>query len=408
MSCPEQPAPEASYRTLIFALAFPPAAVGPALYAHRLARGFAEKGSAVLVLAPQAGAGGVDFDRGQPYRTVRMPAPSLVPLRYLQARRWLRRALREFRPDSLWTTNGMTTRVVGLLGARERAGVPVVSCMRGSDLVTRLPGAGLWARLESLPQRRCYNNSAAIAAASAYIRQIAIHKGIDGDRIFINPSGFDFGQLDGYRYNPGRLLARYAFLRDRKVTLTVARLVAQKRIDVTIRAVARLVGQIPDLCHVVVGDGPQRRELGLLVDELGLANHVFLVGPVPPMTTELYDLYSAAQTFVMTSVREGMANVFMEAGAFELPSIGVADGSTPEIVRDGETGLLARPDDADDIAAKLGQVLLDRDLARRLGAGAREWIGERFTAQAMVDRSFRVLQDVVLSTTPPVGTGGAA
>ena len=399
---------ERSYRVLIFAMAFPPAAVGTATYAHRLARGFAEKGSEVLVLAPEAGGGGcAAFDRQQPYRTARIPFDGFVPLRYLAVPQWLCRTLREFRPDSLWTTNGVATRVAGLVGELDGKGLPVVSCMRGTDIVSRLPGKGLWARLESIPQRRCYNNSTAVAAASEYLKQVAVSKGIDGDKIFINPSGFDFGQLEGYQYDPDRLLKKHPFLAGRKVVLTVARLTAQKRVDLMVRAVAQLATRVPDLCYVVVGDGPQRLRLRRLVAELGVGDRVFLVGAVPPMSAELYDFYSRAQVFAMTSVGEGMANVFMEAGAFELPSLGVADGSMAEIVRDGETGLLAGVDDVDDIAAKLEQLLLDVEWAGSMGRQARQWIAARFNTEAMAERSYRVLQAVVEGTWPDNRAAGA-
>ncbi len=388
-------------RVLIFAMAFPPEAVGSGTYAHRLARGFAGKGCEVLVLAPQDQQGRcVDFDSEQPYRTVRIPEAGSVLRRYLEVRRWVRRVLVEFRPDSLWTTNGMATRVAGLVRELDGTGVPVVSCMRGSDIVNRLPGKGLGARLESVFQRRCYRHSTAIAAASQYLKGVAVSKGVDGEKIFINPSAFDFRQLDGYQYDPGRLLDRFPALEGRKVVLTVARLVEQKRVHLLVRAVAQLVERVPELYFVVVGDGPDQERLGQWVEELGIAGHVLLAGQVRPMSVELYDFYCCAHVFAMAGVREGMPNVFMEAGAFGLPSVGVADGGTPEIVRDGETGLLAAPDDVEGMADRMGQLLLNGERAEEMGERAREWIEERFGAEVMVERSYRVLQAVVGGTFP--------
>ena len=112
------------------------------------------------------------------------------------------------------------------------------------------------------------------------------------------------------------------------------------------------------------------------------------------MSEELYDLYSSARIFLMPSVREGMANVFMEAGAFELPSIGADHSSTPEIIVDGETGVLAVPDDVGDTAARLLDLLADPERCRRMGTRARKRIEERFSAEAVAERSYRVLQAV--------------
>jgi glycosyltransferase involved in cell wall biosynthesis len=384
-------------RVMIFAMAFPPSAVGTGIYAQRLARGLAEKGIELLVLAPGDGEECTSFDRGQPYRTVRMPATGFVPYRYLLARKWLRRMLREFRPEVLWTTNGMATRVVGLLGDLPDLETAVISCVRGSDIVTRLPGWGLWKRLESVPQRRCYKHSAAIAAASEYMKKVAIAKGVNGEKIFVGPPAFDFGLLENYRFDPERLWKRYPFVRERPVVLTVGRLSEQKQVELAVRAVARVVERLPDLCHVVVGDGPQRGELRKLVGELGLEENVFLVGRVPPMSAELFDLFRWARVFLLPSVREGLGNVFLEAGAFGLPCVGVNDGGVPEVVQDGETGLLAAPGDIADIGDKVAQLVEDAELARRMGGRAREWIEERFGVEVMVERSLRALNEVMES-----------
>ena len=87
-----------------------------------------------------------------------------------------------------------------------------------------------------------------------------------------------------------------------------------------------------------------------------------------------------------------MANVYMEAGAFGLPSIGADHSSTPEIIADGETGVLAVPDDVGDTAAKLLDLLADPERCRRMGTRARKRIEERFSAEALAERSYRVLQ----------------
>jgi glycosyltransferase involved in cell wall biosynthesis len=383
-------------RVLIFAMAFLPEAVGSGTYAFRLARGFAERGCRVRVLAPQdAGGRWQGFDAGQPFETVRFAAPRQVLAQYLTARRWLRRSLAEFAPDTLWTTNGMATRVAGWTPELDYRALSLVSCMRGSDITTRLPGRGLWARLESIVQRRCYARSEAIAAASEYLKRVAVAKGVDGERIFVNPSAFDFTLLDGYTYNAARVTAAYPRLADRQLVLCVARLSRQKRVHVVLEALAMLAERVPRALLVLAGDGPQRAALERRAQALGIAERVVFAGPQAPLSTPLFDLYSRAQVFVMAGVREGMPNVFMEAGAFGAPSVGVDDGGVPEVIQDGRTGLLAAPDDASDLAAKLERLLGDCELARRLGAQAREWIHQAFSGAALEERSFRVLTDVL-------------
>ena len=90
-----------------------------------------------------------------------------------------------------------------------------------------------------------------------------------------------------------------------------------------------------------------------------------------------------------------MPNVFMEAGAFRLPSLGVDSGGTPEIVRHGETGLLAVADDEHDVAEKLKRLLADEPLRREMGNRAHQWIGQQFSLDVLGQRSFEILEQVL-------------
>ena len=374
-------------KVLLLALAFPPQAVGSGTYAHRLALGLQGKGAEVLVLAPADPAGrDAGFDRAQPYATRRLRLRGPAPWRYWQARRALRRGLRDFAPDSLWTTNGMATRVAGSLPGRELAAAALVSCMRGSDIVG-LSAASPGGRA----QLRCYRRSRAIAAASAFLKGVAVAKGVEGGRIFVNPSGFDFSQTEDYRFDAGRLARAFPALGGRPYILGVARLTRQKRVGLTVEAFARLADRHPDLCYAVAGDGPQEEELSRQVEAAGLRGRVLLLGRVEPMSTELFDLYGGARAFVMAGVGEGLPNVFIEASAFGLPCVGVRDGGTPEIVVDGENGLLAGVDDAASLASCIERLAGDGDGAGEMGRRARVLARERFSAEALAERSYEVL-----------------
>lgn len=379
---------------MIFAMAFPPEAVGSGVYAFRLARGLAERGCRVQVVAPQDRAGRWALvDSAQSFGTVRVPAARTVPERYWTARRWLRHVVADFRPHVLWATNGMATRVAGWTRELDGRNPRIISSIRGSDITTRLPGSGPWARLESVYQRRCYARSAAISTASEYLRQVAVAKGVDGSRIFVNPPAFDFTRLSDYTFDPARLERAIPGLRDRKVVLTVARLVKQKRVDVVVEAMAHVQSRVPEALLVIVGGGPQRAALERRARTL--PDHVRFAGPVEPMSTTLYDLYSAARVFVMAGVREGMGNVFLEAGALGTPSVGVNDGGVPEVIQHERTGMLAEPDDPVDLAGKLEQMLTDDELARAMGSQAHAWIKAKFSTGVMMERSYAVLRRVL-------------
>lgn len=223
---------------------------------------------------------------------------------------------------------------------------------------------------------------------------MAVAQGIEANKIFIHPPAFDLARRSAYRFDSARLYAQYPQLRDCQVVLSVARLVAQKRVDKALAASARLHEEFPRLVHVIVGDGPQRGALERLAREMGLGEQVLFTGALPNLSEPLFDLYSAAQIFVLPGVREGMGNVYLEAGAFALPCLGVADGGVPEIISDGETGLLAQVDDVEDLGTKLRALLKDEARAHQMGERAKARVDREFSTGVLARRAQAVLQEV--------------
>jgi glycosyltransferase involved in cell wall biosynthesis len=114
----------------------------------------------------------------------------------------------------------------------------------------------------------------------------------------------------------------------------------------------------------IVGDGPERAAL----EAAAATAQVELLGERGDVPEQL----AASDVFVLSSRSEGMPMSILEAMAAGLPVVASAVGGIPEIVRDGETGLLVPPGDADALAAALGRLLDDDGLRRRLGAAGRE------------------------------------
>jgi len=379
-------------RVLLFGTEFPPSAAGTAAYTRCLALALHGQGVDVAVLTQAPAGDAVVDDADLPVPVARIPYTRNVARRYARCLGALRGHLERFQPDCLWTTNGMATRVAGLMG---RLSCVLITCARGSDIRTRLPARTPWRRVEGLLQRRAYRRSAGIAAACRDLSAYAAAQGVDGQRLFVSHSAFDFARLDGLAH---RL---EGVRRQASTLLTVARLTRQKRVDVLLRAVALAAGHIPDLRLVVVGDGPERPGLEALARDLQIGDRVRFVGALPPFSVELCTEYKRATAFILTSVDEGLANVFIEAGAFGLPSLGSDSGGTPEIVSDGVTGWLVRPDDPQDTAARIVALMKDRDTRRRLGTAARAWVEEEFGLQTLGERSLSVIRAVVAGDPVP-------
>jgi phosphatidylinositol alpha-1,6-mannosyltransferase len=146
-----------------------------------------------------------------------------------------------------------------------------------------------------------------------------------------------------------------------------------------IRSLPLIQRRVPDAALLIVGDGPQRSSLEALAASLGIALDVVFAGAHP--WTELPPYFAAGDIFCMpTRTRkgglevEGLGIVYLEASATGLPVVAGDSGGAPDTVRDGETGYVVDGRSAEAIAARVSELLLDRELATRMGAAGRAWV----------------------------------
>jgi glycosyltransferase involved in cell wall biosynthesis len=136
---------------------------------------------------------------------------------------------------------------------------------------------------------------------------------------------------------------------------------------------------------VLAGEGPHRANLEARAARLGIADRVSFLGAVPH--TDLPALHAASDLFVMPSTdHETFCLAACEAMSCARPVVASRTGGLVEVVRDGESGLLATPGDPADLAAKIGALLSDAALRARMGAAGREWTLEMFTWEKVIAR----------------------
>jgi glycosyltransferase involved in cell wall biosynthesis len=163
---------------------------------------------------------------------------------------------------------------------------------------------------------------------------------------------------------------------DTRVLLAIARLTGQKGIDVAIRALATLPD---DTVLVVLGEGPERPALLRLARELGVESRVFLLGRVPDVAAWL----GRATLLVHPARWEGFGLGVLEAMLAGLPVVATNVSALPELVVDGETGVLVPPDDVGALAGGL-----ELALARpELGAAGLARAYAEFSVARMADRT---------------------
>ena len=184
--------------------------------------------------------------------------------------------------------------------------------------------------------------------------------------------------------------AAFPVARAQRIVLAVGRLHPQKGFDLLLRAFATLAATYPEWDLHILGEGLERGRLETLAKDLDIAGRVHLPGVVSPIN----EYYRAAGVFVLPSRFEGFPNALAEAMAHGLPVLAAdCPGAVRDLVQDGANGLLARPQDALDLADKLGLLLGSADLRQRLGQKALDVCG-RFDEDRILDLWEQLFQDL--------------
>jgi glycosyltransferase involved in cell wall biosynthesis len=148
------------------------------------------------------------------------------------------------------------------------------------------------------------------------------------------------------------------------------RLSAEKAFDVLIRAVADLVNRGTDIGLMIAGDGPLKDSLVSLSKHLGMEHRIKFAGFV----SDLRPLYEAMDVFALSSLREGLPNVLLEAMALEVPIVATRVAGIPRLIAHGENGLLVDPSAQHALADAIAQIVNQDDLRARLSVAGRRTV----------------------------------
>jgi glycosyltransferase involved in cell wall biosynthesis len=178
---------------------------------------------------------------------------------------------------------------------------------------------------------------------------------------------------------PGR-----APLSDPPTVAFAGRLVAEKGLDVLVKAFARVVAELPQARLIVAGDGPERAHLRALAERAGLEASVSWLGQVSRATME-ERLCGAWVQAVPSRWEEPFGMVAAEAMMRGTAVVATGTGGLCEIVEDGRTGLLVPPGDVSALARSITQVLRNREQAEAMGRAGRRVALARFGEPQYVD-----------------------
>ncbi|MFB3908292.1 MAG: glycosyltransferase [Candidatus Eisenbacteria bacterium] len=163
--------------------------------------------------------------------------------------------------------------------------------------------------------------------------------------------------------------------------LGVGRLSPEKGFADLIRVEDLLRRDGVDSFLAILGEGRERGGLERQIEALGLRDRVAL----PGFDRDVFSVIAAADVFVLASYTEGLPNVLLEAAAAQRACVATAVGGSPDIIRDGQTGLLVPPGRPAMIAERVSLLLKDDGLRERLGRTARDHVTRNFSFEAQTE-----------------------
>lgn len=346
---------------------FPPSIGGIQTYSYEIARRIHSRCEDFLVVAP-AIKGHKSFDADLSFDVMRIKTPE----------HWLGliaipRLLPEFKNRKIDTTfhAQWQTIPIGNMSRKFCFTDHIFCSVHARELIFN-PYFGYAGSIFSRVRQKLLESVTHFFPVSQYSEDLLLQLGIAAERCSVVMNG-----TDPNRFFPKPVddLKLRLGLSQKKILLTITRLVSRKGIDTVLKALKILGDDFRDLHYVIVGEGDHRSELLRLTEELDLGNRTTFTGRIDPDL--LNDYYNLADIFVMPTKTvppdiEGFGIVFLEAGSCGKPVIGSTSGGISSAVIHNETGLLVNENDPDELALAIKKILSNPDMASRMGKKGRD------------------------------------
>lgn len=171
----------------------------------------------------------------------------------------------------------------------------------------------------------------------------------------------------------------------------VARLSREKGHNILLEAFSIVLKEVSNARLVLVGDGPLRKNLEDKAKELGIINKINFLG----FRHDINELLKIFDVFVLPSITEGISLALLEAMSAGLPIVATNVGGNPEIVIDGQTGLLVPPNDPYSMSKAILKVMDDKNFAKQMGLAGKALAQKQFSIEAMVSQYEQLYQNIL-------------
>lgn len=318
-----------------------------------------------------------------------------IPKGIKNLRTWLLANKPDLIHSHLWAAN-----IIGRIAGR-LTGTPVISSIHNPDHEEQAWADGADVSLmkrrivRGLDRWTAKAGNDRLIAVSNYVKQSAtrhLRVPLDSIDLVYNPIDID-SLTDAPATSRAELLRSCGLPADSIILLNVARLSPQKGLVYALRALPAIRKRFPSAHLVSVGattDPRWTEQLEREATELGVKDHFHVMGARRDVT----DFLRACDVFIFPSLYEGLGIALIEAMAAGCACVASSAGPIPEVISDGEDGILVPPADSDAIAAAVCRLLEDESERLRLGTAASKTAFSRFQPQQSADALTRIYESV--------------
>lgn len=372
---------------------------GMSMHVLTLAAGLKRHGHEVEVLSMCPGPLSVEFEKADIPLSV---VPHLEqragrnPLLMAKVIKNVRRYIREREPDIVHTHGPRAHFFAGIAAGDPGSGRLVASAHGSYTQFTvgqtgELNGAQrqlkkvIYGGIDRMTARKAERM---IAVSDATRNDLVSGLGISDSKVTVVRNGIEEVMVDEAEKTAIR--EEFRFGEDDRVVACVGRIAYHKGSAVLADAMKIVCAQTPRARFLVVGEGPMENELRQMAGQDGLAGRVHVTG----RRVDAIAIIATADVLVMPSFSEGLPITLLEAAMSGTAMVATDIGGMPEVVRDGETGLVCQPGDPEGLASSIIRLVEDDTLRRNMGAEARALWEKEFTEEVMVRRMETVYRDV--------------
>jgi glycosyltransferase involved in cell wall biosynthesis len=201
------------------------------------------------------------------------------------------------------------------------------------------------------------------------------------EKIRVVYNGVDISDFTPDEASGGSIRSEFSIGAEEIIIGTISQFIPMKGLEFFIEAAKFVVEKVNNVKFLIVGkrvgDDTYERKLKGLVKDLGIENKVIFTG----YRNDIKNVIASMDIFVLASIGEGFGRVLIEAMALKKPIVAAKSGGIPEIVSDGETGILVPEKDSLEIASAVIKLIKEKDLGERMGLAGRKRVEEMFTIE---------------------------